>query len=529
MYNLPSMNIIEKIRQRILRFLRIDEIPYDPESERLTFVSDYPAELAFRVKEAEVWLKGDSNELLNFYTESRVRGFLRNPIYNRNRANYFWAISADEASIKRVHSGVPRAIAETLANVVGVPKVSLGKDADPEALKGVDWARLVGQEQLPYTLGVGYGAFKVDIDPELSPDAPIVRFVRAGNVEFVARKGKDVGIIFKSYYAANGKTYALLETRRVDEEGNSIIEYELFRQEGRDQAVPVPLSEVPGLEGLRNVSIPGYGKILAVPCRIFPDPDNPAYGRSVFAGKYDLFDDLDQSLSQRSQTCRVSTPVEYYPADLLRYDGNGNPMPPKAYNRQYVQGPGGLRDGDGNVNSAIVTTQPDLNFDQYTAEEAALVSQILVGILSPATLGIDVARKDNAAAQREKEKVTIMVRNMVIAAETGIVKALASLVADMHGYMRTGRVSLGEKDIGVKFPMFANPTFEEMSKVLYPMWEAGAISTRLYVEKLYGDALSEREKAEEIAALDARRREDAAEQFAAGFEEAEGDDTGNRR
>ena len=181
------------------------------------------------------------------------------------------------------------------------------------------------------------------------------------------------------------------------------------------------------------------------------------------------------------------------------------------------------------MNSAIVTTQPDLNFDQYTAEETALVSQILVGILSPATLGIDVAKKDNAEAQREKEKVTIMVRNGIVAAETRIIKDLASLVIDMHDYMRTGRIGLGEKDIGVKFPMFANPTFEEMSKVLYPMWEAGAISTRLYVEKLYGDALSEKEKAEEVAALDSRRREDAAEQFAAGFEEAGDDDTGNRR
>lgn len=522
------MNIIEKIRQRILKFLRIDEIPFDPQGDKLTFVNDYPAELSLRVQEAEVWMKGDSNELLNFYTKANIKKFLRNPIYNRNRANYFWAISADEVSIKRVHSGVPRAIAETLANVVGVPKVTLGKDDSPEELRGIDWGRLVGQEQLPYTLGVGYGAFKVDIDPELSPDGPIVRFVKAENVEFVAKKGKDIGVIFKSYYVADKKTYVLLETRRIDENGDSIVEYELFRQEG-DQVSSVPLSEVPGLDRLENIRIPRYGKILAVPCRIFPDPDNPAYGRSIFAGKYDLFDDLDQSLSQRSQTCRVSTPVEYYPADLLRYDQNGVPMPPNVYNRQYVQGPGGLKDGDGNVNAAIITTQPDLNFDQYTAEETALVSQILVGILSPATLGIDVAKKDNAEAQREKEKVTIMVRNGIIAAETGIIKDLASLVIDIYDYMKTGRVTLGEKDIGVKFPMFANPSFEEMSKTLYPMWEAGAISTKLYVEKLYGDTLSDQEKAEEVAALESRRKEDAAEQFAAGFEDEKDDDTGNRR
>lgn len=523
------MNIIEKIRQRILRFLRIDELPYNPNGERFTFVNDYPAELSYRVKEAEVWLKGDSNELLNFYTDSEIGAFRENPVYNRNRDNYFWAISTTEASIKRVHSGLPRAIVETLSNVVGVPKVSVGGEDDPEILRRIGFRSLVNQEQMPQTLGVGYGAFKVDVDPELSPDAPIVRFVRAENVEFVVEKGKDVGVIFKSYYQSGEKTYVLLETRRLDRDGSSLVEYELFRQEGRNQVDPVPLGEVPGLERLKGMRIPGYGKILAVPCRFFADPDNPSYGRSVFAGKYDLFDDLDQSLSQRSQTCRVSTPVEYYPADLLRTDQNGNPMPPKVYNRQYMQGPGGLRDGDGNVNASIITTQPELNFDQYTAEQQALVSQILIGILSPATMGIDVSKKDNAEAQREKEKVTIMTRDNVIAGETDIVRSLVTLVLDMDDYMKSGSIPKGERDIGVKFPMFANPTFEEMSKTLYPMWEAGAISTKLYVEKLYGDTLSDKEKAEEIAALESRRKEDAAQEFAAGFEDERDDDTGNSR
>lgn len=504
------MDIVERIRQRVLRFLRIGHLAEDPSGERFTFVSDMGGVARERLEEYRVWYKGDGDELLNYYTSRTAGGFARDPIYNRNKSNYFWAISSQEASIKRVHSGIPKAIVDTLTNVIGVPEVSckgIEKSELSSLLDGVRFKELLNQEQIPLTLAMGWGAFKISIDPSLSP-YPIVRFYQAKDVDFVARDGIVMGLIFKDYYRASGKDYVLLETRRRNERGNCAIEYDLYRLGPSGRAEPAPLSDVPSLSSLSPVEIPDYKGLLAVPSRFLKDPDDPDLGRSILAGKIDLFDDLDQSLSQRSQTDRVSTPVEYYPADLLQYDRNGNAILPTAYNRQFMQKPGGTPDGDGARDAEIQTTQPELNFDQYTDEQNAILTMILTGILSPATLGIDLSKRDNAEAQREKEKVTIMTRNNVVSQEILIVRSLIQQCLDALEYMKTGSISLEKREVSVKFPTFANPAFESIAPLLSTMWQGGAISTPMYVEKLYGDTLSDEEKAEEIEWLDEKAKEE---------------------
>lgn len=506
------MDIIEKVRQRILRFLKLDHLSGNPNDERYTYIMD-PQEVSRQeMEKARVWYVGSSQELLNYYTGQDAYGFAKEPIYSRNDANYFWGISPTEGHIKRVHSGVPHAIVETLCNAVGIPDVSAsdraGKYDLSELLLKTNFKRVYMQEQLPMTMAVGWGAWKivVDVDKKLS-DWPILQFYEAKDVEFVVKSGLTIGVIFKNYYAYGKKNYLLLETRRINEKGNSAVEYELFRLGKNDEVQEVPMDTIPALAGLRDVEIPGYKRILAVPCRFFFDPDNKNYGRSIYYGKYDLFDDLDQSLSQRSQTCRVSTPVEYFSPDVLERGANGKPNTQKVYNRQYVM-KSGLPDGDGRLDNSIQTTQPQLNFDQYSQEQKAILDFILTGVLSPATMGIDVAKKDNADAQREKEKVTIMTRNTIIESETQIVRELIQLAMAMKDYMDGKGVPLEDYQVGVKFCEFANPSFEGLSQTLVPMWQAGAISDELFVSKLYGDSLSKEEKAREIEAIKNNKTQD---------------------
>lgn len=503
------MDIIEKVRQRILRFLRLDHLQDNPNSERYTYITDIDEVRKEHLEECRVWYMGDSNELLNYYTSKANYGFSKEPMYDRNRANYFWGINPKENAIKRVHSGVPRAIIDTLVNAIGTPSVSIGGMDLKDAEEAIGFRDILNQQQMPLTLAEGWGAFKIIVDSSKKlSEWPIVQFYEAKDVEFVVKSGVTIGIIYKDYYRHGGKDYLLLETRRINDNGNSAIEYELFRLDGSNDVEEVPLDTIPELASLQDVEIPGYKKILGVPCRFFFDPLNKDYGRSIYDGKIDLFDDLDQSLSQRSQTSRVSTPVEYYSPDVLERDRNGNTLMPKVYNRQFIQKPGGLPDGDGNADTSIQTTQPQLNFSQYSDEQKAILDFILIGILSPATMGIDIAKKDNADAQREKEKVTVMTRNNVIERETGIVKDLFSIVLAMKSYMDTGTIPLDTPDISVKFGEFASPSFESKSQTLTPMWSAGAISDEMFVSKLYGDSLSDEEKASEIAALKEHRSAD---------------------
>ena len=61
------MDIIEKIRNMVLRFLRIDHLSEDPTDDRLTFINNPKDVIKQDISEARVWFVGDSNELLNYY------------------------------------------------------------------------------------------------------------------------------------------------------------------------------------------------------------------------------------------------------------------------------------------------------------------------------------------------------------------------------------------------------------------------------------------------------------------------------
>lgn len=503
------MKITEWIKQRIIRFLGIDKLVDNPNSERYSFIQDSEDIAKSKVIEYKIWYLGDSDELLNYYTNDMLYGTWDEPIYNRNKRNYFWAQSVDETGIKRVHSGIPNAIVTTLTNAIGIPRIMHDDDIRNETLvkimKNNNFVHLINQRQMPLTMAQGWGAFKVSINRDLSPN-PIIQYYHAENVEFAYNSGILCGIIYRDFYRQNNKDYVLYETRRI-KGGDSIIEYELFELDKNNDIKPVPLSTISSLGGLQNVVIPKFNKILGVPSIFFYDPLNEAYGRSLFAGKIDLFDDLDQILSQESQTVRVSTPVEYFPTDMIERTKDGKVRLPSMFNRQYVQTTG-FTNGDGNTVSQIYTTQPDLNFEQYNLEAKSVLSYILNGILSPASLGIDLSKRDNAEAQREKEKVTIMTRNNIIDRQTTIINDLLSLCLALQEYMDTGNITIQDYELNIDFDEFANPSFESQLETLGPAWVSGELSTEKYVDLLWRDSMTKEEKEREVQWLDNNKNKD---------------------
>lgn len=497
------MKITEAIKNKILGFLGLENL-----TKERYYENDVENLRTYAVMENRTWYMGDMNKIRYFYTKSEWCGVLAsNPIYNLNRANYFCAIANGEKT-KMVHSGIPKAIVNTLCSVMGMPDIKVegmeeGALADFRKKTRID--NTIYKKQLPLTLAEGWGAFKVNISSRFK-DYPTIEFYEAKDVDFIVRDGITIGIIYRDYYTQGNRDYILMETRRLDGEGNSLIEYELFRVKGQ-KLEPSELSEVESLRGLRNITIRNYDRIFGVPCRLIDDPDNPDYGESVFAGRIDLFDDLDQSLSQRSETSRCSTPVEYYPVEFMKRGNDGQKGFPSVFCRKYVEIPA-IADGDGNMNAHVQTTQPQLNFEQYTSEQVALVNQILIGLLSPATMGIDISRKDNADAQREKEKVTETTRNNLIAPERDIIEDIYSLALDAQEFMQTGTVR-GRKKISVSYPQFASPSFEGKAKALLPLFSGDAISDEMYVDKLYGDQLTDEQKSEEVGRIRKKRESDS--------------------
>lgn len=362
-------------------------------------------------------------------------------------------------------------------------------------------------EQMPMTLVEGWGCYKIDWNQDIS-EYPIIKYYRAKDVEFVYQEKRQVAIIFKDYYT-DGKfrNYLITETRAI-KKGNLYVSKDVFRITG-DDIQPMYPEEVARVEefadlDLEPIIIEKFKNFLAVPCVFYKDVvNNDGYGRSIFTGKVDLFDDLDQCLSQGSNTVRRSTPVEYFNTDFLERDPITKlPKMPHVYDRKYTSYIGGRNaDGSQTATVPVQVTQPQLQFTEYNTEAQNVLLQIISGIMSPATLGIDLAKKDNADAQREKEKLTIFTRNVLIEAETRILKKLFNQVLVAVQLMREGMETCADYSISIKYSEFADDSFENKLQKLGEAYIKGTISTDMYLDKLYGDTLSSTERDREYKYL----------------------------
>lgn len=501
------MRIVDYLTKKIIALAGgISKYNGKEDEDRLVLVNDKRKIMENKIREADVWYVGDSDELLNFYTVQTNIEYNYEPLYSRNKRGYFWSISSTEHDIKRTHSGQPRNIVDTLVSLVGKPEVSAGvqgvsiEESEKrlkEALEDSNFWEIYMFEQMPMTLVEGWGCYKIDWDTDIT-EYPIIKYYRAKDVEFVYRDKRMTGIIFKDYYTdGKFKNYMITETRSVLH-GNLYIMKEVFKLVD-DDIQPISPEEAKDIEELKDIDfdtvvLEGYKKFLAVPTIFYKDTvNNDGYGRSIFTGKFDLFDDLDQCLSQSSNTVRRSTAIEYFNTDFLERDKKtGLPRMPHAYDRKYTSFIGGKNaDGSQNTTSPVQVTQPNLQFSEYNEEARNILIQMISGLMSPATLGIDLAKKDNADAQREKEKITIFTRNVIIEAETRILKSLFNQILVAMQYIREGVCTCTDYSISVKYSEFADDSFENKLQKLGEAYSKGTISTDMYLDKLYGESLSE--------------------------------------
>lgn len=485
-----------------------------------TFINDPNEIQRLKLEEYNVWYAGDSAQILNFYTRADFIDFNYDPIYNRNMRNLFWAQSASESDYKRTHSGQPRNLVDTLSGIIGVPHIG-GTNADnKERLKQIldenNYKELLSQEARPLTLVEGWGGWKINFNEDIS-DTPILLYYRANSVDFIYRNRRLVCIVYQDYYTdENDKKYVLFETRRlerkecVDENTGIrakklclIIEKELFvfLSDQVDRIQKVPLDTLPELVDTKPcLIIENCPYFLGAPNIYYYDSTELSPGRSIFTGKIDLFDDLDKALSQSSNAMTRSTPIEYVDAQYLpRDEHTGQPKQPKLFDRKYIM-ISSVLGGDGQVNRQPITvTQPQIDFNSYNAAAKEILMQILNGILSPATIGLEVAKDQNAMAQREKEKVTIFTRNGIIAMEKKIQESLMYqlLIADqlLHSDKDYNTIERpeNEKDwgIAVVYDEFAGASFDAKLETVLTGWQGGLVSDDMAIEYIYSDAPEE--------------------------------------
>lgn len=418
-----------------------------------------------------LWYTADSRKLTRYY---------ENMTSIPGKRDYFWCRTAWSDN-KKTHTGIPKSIIDTICNVTGIPTMTVDNYEDilDAIIEFNDLGNMVKQDARPKTLVIGGGAWFVTIHPDF--DLPIIEFVDERNCDIITVGNIVTGIRKRTSYTYQGDEYELRELRSYNK-----IEYELWNV-SKDR--PADLQSIPDTAGLQPVITLNIDMIPAIAMRYKNGFKN--YGLSVFNGKIDLFDDLDQTASQIAQIIRKSTPKTYMPGELIETDKLGRPVALDEYDQNFIQ----LKRSAAQVDRKIETVQPQLNYEGLLNVFTSQLINVLTGILSPSSLGIEVQRNNNAEAMREKEKVTLVTRDDIIDNEMVAVARLLDLALRMHN--NTAK----QFDIHVDYPDFASPSFDAVVATMLPLWTAGAISPEQFVELLHGDTLTDDDKAAEIAYL----------------------------
>lgn len=507
-----------------MSYLGLQRAPTPLELEKAVFTNDMEGILHDRLAEGRAWYSADGDEILSYYNVGERIQFNTEAYYYKNKRSYFWARSSMEDEIKRTHCGFARDIIDTDVALLGIPQFkactdNTGSDLiqekypllagkkPQEAMEDIidsnDLIRLIQEEQEPLTLVDGWGAYKITWGGD--SDMPQVHYYDAEHVR-VHRKGSTVlGMTFLDWYGdLKGNRYLVAETRLM-RNGQGMVRYDCFRDLANGSVVAMDRGDAKLFTDA--VDLDGLPCLFAVPTSFYADTKNGLPGRSVFNGKYDVFDDLDQAFSQSSNTVRRSTPVEEFDLDYCERDRNGMPLMPKLFERRYVAVRGmknalGEKSGSG----PVTVTQPNLNIDMYNRAIETLMKKAISGHLSPTTIGLDTERKDNADAQRESEKITIFTRNHLANREKSILERLLNQCLMAYEYISSEKhqITCTDYGISVEYDEFGNESFESKITTLAPVLANEGISPKMYVGKVYGNRISEAEKKEEIEWLEAR-------------------------
>jgi hypothetical protein len=327
------------------------------------------------------------------------------------------------------------------------------------------------------------------------------------------------------YKDGKGERYLIAETRvwKVFGEKATFIT-EVFKANG-DNLMWLGPDDCAGLPNKPEVK-DDMPLLFAEPCSFYADHLHGYAGNSVLAGKIDLLDDLDQALSIASNTVRRSSPIETFDLDFCDRDDNGVPKLPKTFERRYV-GIRGQRNvnGDSTNSKPVEVTQPNLNTQMYDEHINTLQRTIVNGILSPSVMGLDIGLKDTDDTIRQKDKTTVHTRNHILTKEKRILASLFSQALVAKEYIASGKASRLEWTVEVAFDEFSDTSYESKIQTMATVLANDGISPEMYVNKVYGNSLTEEAKAKEIEWLESsHQKQEQSPEDGIGFGDQGGDE-----
>ena len=425
----------------------------------------------------EIWYRGDGYEIEQLYQSI--------PDY---KFSFWGATSTKGLEIRKIHSGLPKLIVNTLTNICvddmqDIKIENIGKDNDwKEIEKENDFKNLV-KKAVKKALVTGDGAFKISIDTEVS-QYPILEFYEADRIEVKRERGRIKEIRFKKQFNKQGVSYVLKECY-----GYGYIEYKLYDAYNNE----IGLDKLEKTKDLQPVYF-DKSIIMAEYLSFFASDKWEGRGQSVFDSKRDNFDALDEAWSQWMDALRANRTKTYIPEDLLPRDVNtGAIRAGNAFDNRFIATGTPMQE---NAQSKIDTVNGAIDYNSYLSTYITALDLCLQGIISPSTLGIDTKKLDNAEAQREKEKTTLYTRQTIIYSLQSCVEKLVDKVFKVINIMNN--TALEDTEAQVCFGEYANPSFESQVETVGKAKTQGVMSIESVVEELYGDSKTDEWKAEEV-------------------------------
>ncbi len=429
----------------------------------------------------KLWYRGEAYELEQFF-----KNISSDPV---NKARFWSAVPSENLSIRKIHSGLPAMIVDRLSDIIvaDIDSVELEKEEDnntwEEIRKDNKFDEMIG-DIISKVLVSGDGAFKISIDSEVS-QYPILEFFDGSMVEYETNRGRLKEIKFITYYnKSNNKRYKLVEIY-----GKGYVKYKLYDERDNE----VPLSAIEETSNLVDVTFNG-DFIMALPLMFFKSVKFEGRGKSLLDNKSDAFDALDEVISQWIDAIRDGRVQKYIPEDLIpRNPNTGELLKPNSFDNKFIAVGTSLAE---NANNQIDMKQADINYLAYVESYANTIDMCLQGIISPSTLGIDLKKTDNAEAQREKEKTTLYTRNKIVDTLTEVIPHLVEIILKTNDVLN--KKTPGEYEVSITFGEYASPSFDTVVEIVGKAKSYGIMSIEKAIDELYGDTMTDEEKALEI-------------------------------
>lgn len=425
----------------------------------------------------EIWYRGDGYEIEQLYQSI--------PDY---KFSFWGATSTKGLEIRKIHSGLPKLIVNTLTNICvddmqDIKIAHIGKENTWAEIETENDFKNLVKKAVRKALVTGDGAFKISLDTDIS-QYPIIEFYEADRIEVRRKRGRMREIRFKKRYTKAGVSYTLKECY-----GYGYIEYKLYDAYDNE----IGLDKLDKTKDLQNVYF-DESLIMAEYLSFYTSDKYEGRGQSIFDAKRDNFDALDEAWSQWIDALRGNRTKTYIPEDLLPRDPmTGAIKYGNAFDNRFIATGTPMQE---NAQSKIDTVNGSFDCNSYLSTYCTALDLCLQGLISPSTLGIDVKKLDNAEAQREKEKTTLYTRQTIVYSLQNTIEGLIDKVFKCMNIMQNQALEDTEAEVG--FGEYANPSFESQIETVGKAKTQGVMSIESIVEELYGDSKTDEWKAEEV-------------------------------